>query len=76
MNSLETDVYYLRECEACKNRVKYIMRAKNVNTMPDKDIKWIANNNIGTYNNEVCDNCGLFSRHQIIGYRWKEQPRD
>lgn len=70
--SLETDVYYLIECEACKHRTKYIMRAKNVNPMPDSDIKWIANNKLGTYINEVCGDCGLFSRHKVIGYRWEE----
>lgn len=72
MSELEADVYYLKECEACKQRIKYIMRGSNVNPMPDNEIKLIANRKVGTYDNEICENCGLFSRHKIIGYRWKE----
>lgn len=73
MIKLETDVYYLVECEACKERAKYLMRGENLNTgITDKDVITIADNNLGTYTNSICEYCELYSRHKTIGYRWKE----
>lgn len=65
---MDIDQTYIKRCGFCSNDAIFILRASNVNTMSDKDIIFIAAQQIGQKEGGWCENCRRYTEHTRVAY--------